>query len=333
MRRTVFALGAAAFLLVATSAAASRPDRATEPSRAKDYSRDFQVPAAPDAPDAVVLSESFDAGIPGGWTVIDNAGSGVVWTNLAGCGEGNYVNASADVACVSSDDAGTAEFDTELRTPALDLSTYVAPASLTFDANYQNFLNLDFLEVDVSTNGGGAWTNLLSWNEDHGSLQAPPGVPVNLDVSAYAGQASVIFRFHYFDPNSDDYDWYAQVDNVVVNASVAGCTLTLTCPADQTAAAPPGSTGASVVFPDPVVGGTCEAPTVDCAPASGDFFPIGTTAVACTAVEGATSANCAFDVTVGSQTLQEIPTASSLGLAALALLLAGAALSTLRRGA
>jgi hypothetical protein len=285
------------------------------------------------APNAVVLTENFDAGIPGGWTVIDNAGSGVVWTNLVGCGEFNYVNASADVACVSSDDFGQAEFDTELRSPALNLSTYSAPASLTFDANYQNFINSDFLQVDVSTNGGGAWTNLLSWNEDHGASFAQPGVPVNLDISAYAGLASVIFRFHYFDPNSDDFDWYAQVDNVVVNASIAGCTVTLTCPADQTASAPPGAAGTAVVFPDPVTGGTCPNPTVDCVPASGDFFPIGTTTVACTAVDGASNATCSFDVTVDNLTVQEIPTASSLGLAALALLLAGAALLVLRRGA
>lgn len=330
MPRLCAALAALA-LLCANGAYA---DKADEYNRPKDYSRDFQVPASPVAPAAVVLSENFDAGIPGGWTVIDNAGSGVVWTNLAGCGETNYVNPSANVACASSDFAGHAEFDTELRTPVINLASYVAPASLTFDSNYQNLAALDFLQVDVSTNGGGSWTNLLSWNEDHGVLHVQPGVPVNLDISAYAGLASVLFRFHYFDPNFDDWDWYAQVDNVVVNATPAGgCTLTLTCPANQAASAPPGASGTAVSFPDPTVGGTCQNPTVDCAPATGDFFPVGTTTVSCTAVEGQTTANCSFDVTVDNVSVEEIPTASSLGLAALALLLAGAALLTLRRGA
>ena len=201
-------------------ASAASTDRAAESSRPKDYSRDFQVAAAPLAPNGTaVLSETFDAGIPGGWTVIDNAGSGLVWTNLAGCGESNYILGATDVACASSDDFGAADFDTELRTPVVNLSTYTAPASLTFDANYQNFVNADFFQVDVSTNGGGSWTNLLSWNEDHGSFFAQPGVSVSLDISAYAGQASVQFRFRYFDPTNEDFDWYIQVDNVVVSAT------------------------------------------------------------------------------------------------------------------
>ena len=67
-------------------------------------------------------------------------------------------------------------------------------------------------------------------------------------------------------------------------------------------------------------------------PASGDFFPVGTTTVACTATAtGGTPANCGFDVTVGNATVQEIPTASVWGLGALALLLAGAAFVALRR--
>ena len=169
-----------------------------------------------------MLTESFDAAVPpSGWVVINNAPGGPVWADLAGCGEaGNFTNGSGGVACASSDAAGLAEFDTELRTPALDLSTYSAPASLTFTANYQNFANLDFFDVDVSTNNGTTWTNLLTWNEDHGSFRATPGVDVNLDISAYAGLPSVLFRFHY-DPNTEDYDWYAQVDNVVVNATAA----------------------------------------------------------------------------------------------------------------
>ncbi len=112
-----------------------------------------------------------------------------------------------------------------------------------------------------------------------------------------------------------------------------GCTVTLTCPADQVAAAPPGASSTVVTFPAPVVGGTCTAVTVACVPASGDAFPVGTSNVVCTGTDASgASATCNFDVTVGNQTLQEIPTASTLGLAALALLLAGAAFVALRRG-
>jgi hypothetical protein len=110
------------------------------------------------------------------------------------------------------------------------------------------------------------------------------------------------------------------------------CTLTLTCPADQTAAAPPGASGTAVSFPAPTTGGTCTGATVACVPASGDFFPVGTSTVACTATApGGAPVTCSFDVTVGNQTIQEIPTASTWGLGALALLLAGAAFVALRR--
>jgi hypothetical protein len=112
------------------------------------------------------------------------------------------------------------------------------------------------------------------------------------------------------------------------------CTLTLTCPADQNAAAPPGTTGTTVNFPLPSLGGTCTGVTTDCVPAPGDFFPVGTTAVTCTAtVAGVPPPTCAFNVTVGNQTVQEIPTASTWGLAGLVLLLAGAAFVALRRSA
>lgn len=211
--------------LTSLTSMSAHADRGSEPLQPKDYSRDHQVASSPNAPFgmAPVLAETFDTGIPASWAVVDNASGGPVWTNLVGCGEAaNFTAGSGDVACVSSDFFGTAEFDTELRTPVIDLSTYTAPAALTFNVNYQNFANLDFFEVDVSTNGAaGPWTNLLSWNEDHGVIHAPPGETVNLDIASVAGQSNVMFRFHYFDPNTDDWDWYAQVDDVAVTATGA----------------------------------------------------------------------------------------------------------------
>lgn len=122
------------------------------------------------------------------------------------------------------------------------------------------------------------------------------------------------------------------VDTDTVTFASSGCELTVTCPGDQTAAAPPGASGTAVSFPAPTTGGTCTGATAACVPASGDFFPVGTTTVACTATApGGTPATCSFDVTVGNQTTQEIPTASVWGLGALALLLAGAAFVALRR--
>jgi len=191
------------------------------------HGREFQYPtfAGTRAVTAVILSENFDAGIPGTWTVVDDAGEGVVWSNIAGSGEtGNYTSCGvgSDAATVSSDAAGNAEFDTSLVSPILDLSNYQA-TSLQAEINYQNFLNLDFLDIDVSINGGSTWTNVLSWNEDHGAFGAAPGENINLDISSLVdGQSQVRIRFRYYDPNTGDWDWYAQVDclNIIAEEAI-----------------------------------------------------------------------------------------------------------------
>jgi hypothetical protein len=52
--------------------------------------------------------------------------------------------------------------------------------------------------------------NLLNWTEDHSAYG--PGEEVFLDISAYAG-ATARVEFRYY---GDSWDWWAQVDNVVV---------------------------------------------------------------------------------------------------------------------
>lgn len=106
----------------------------------------------------------------------------------------------------------------------------------------------------------------------------------------------------------------------------------LFCPADLFVTAPPGVLSWPVAYSEPTPTDNCPGVTGSCAPPSGDPFPIGTTTVVCSAVDAsANSANCPFDVSVTTQAIQDIPTASSFGLAALALLLAGAAFVALRR--
>jgi hypothetical protein len=162
----------------------------------------------------------FETGIPPGWQVIDNEGFGVVWTDIAGSGElGNYTGAAGDAATASSDRYGPAEFDTELRSTSFDLNGWLPSddIALNFLANYQNFAALDFLDLDISTDDGATWTNLLSWNEDHGGFRELPGEAVSIDLSPYGGMGGLKLRWHYYDPNYGDYDWYAQIDAVGLN--------------------------------------------------------------------------------------------------------------------
>jgi len=107
------------------------------------------------------------------------------------------------------------------------------------------------------------------------------------------------------------------------------------CPADVLVQVDAGVTSTPVEFIAPSATDNCAATTA-CSPDSGALFPLGTTTVACVSVDAAgNSASCTFDVAVvaAAPVIQEIPAASTLGLAALALLLGGAAFVALRRGA
>jgi subtilisin-like proprotein convertase family protein len=79
--------------------------------------------------------------------------------------------------------------------------------------------------------------------------------------------------------------------NVTTGSCAAACTLT--CPANITVSNDPNQCGAVVTYPPPTTSGTCS--TVTCSPASGSFFPVGTTTVTCTDPAPAT---CTFTVTV-----------------------------------
>ena len=160
-------------------------------------------------------AEGFEDGVPpAGWSVQTAEPSGPQWTTIALSGEtGNYTNGSGVAATVSSDQFGQAEFDTSLVTPAFDLTGFTT-AALHYTANYQNFAQFDYLDLDISTDGGATWTTLLSWNEDHGAEGDPPGVDVDIDLSTYAGQSGLMLRWRYYDPNTGDWNWYAQIDDV-----------------------------------------------------------------------------------------------------------------------
>ena len=106
----------------------------------------------------------------------------------------------------------------------------------------------------------------------------------------------------------------------------------ITCPADIEIDIPPYSTGQNVDYDPPGTSDNCYVDSVDCQPPSGGVFPAGTTPVNCVAYDGAgNSANCSFQIILNSVSVLEIPTMSKLGLAALALLLAGAALLVFRK--
>ena len=85
----------------------------------------------------------------------------MVWTNVAGSKEpGNYTGGTGDAASASSDKFGPAPYDTELRTPKFGLAGAVT-ASVTYLANFRNLSGPDFLNLDISIDGGILWATPL----------------------------------------------------------------------------------------------------------------------------------------------------------------------------
>lgn len=196
-------------------------------------------------------------------------------------------------------------------TPAgLNLPTPVAIGGLTLTAGQTYGIYLDVTSYPSA------------------SLQYTNGGPTtfsnaDLSLTTYHGKGNPAFTGSSFFPR--------QWNGTVYYDTITACTLALTCPGNQTATAPPGAGSAVVTFPDPTFTGTCTNPTITCVPASGDLFPVGTTAVVCTGIEGDTTETCTFDVTVEAASVLEVPTLAPAGLAGLGLLLAGGAIALLRR--
>jgi uncharacterized repeat protein (TIGR01451 family) len=74
---------------------------------------------------------------------------------------------------------------------------------------------------------------------------------------------------------------------------------TITCPPNQTRSNDPNQCGAVVDYPPPTVTDNQPGATASCSPPSHSFFPVGTTAVTCTATDvGGNHSSCSFTVTV-----------------------------------
>ncbi|MEW6071342.1 MAG: choice-of-anchor J domain-containing protein [Planctomycetota bacterium] len=170
-----------------------------------------------DAAAAQVLTEDFDGGVfpPPGWTVADNTGNGP-WLLNTDYGRTNYTGGSGACAAIDGDLIGWGALDTELITPSFAVP---AGSTLEFDHSfrwYSGGLN-EQGDVDISV-AGGAWT--LLQNFSGGSDGYPTGVHRSIDLGAYAG-SNVQIRFRYYDTN---WDWWWQVDNVVITGPPASAT-------------------------------------------------------------------------------------------------------------
>jgi len=170
----------------------------------------FQPAAAADLAAGFGPVTFDDNALPNGWTVLPANGPGWVFNDPGQRGNLTGVANGGGFAIADSDNAGRAAMDTQLRSPAVDLSG-ASSARLTFNTIFQAY-EQSTADVDFSVDGGNTWTNL--WRTTTGTRGK---ITLNLPAAALS-QANVILRFRYYNAF---YSWYWQLDNIQLTVQTA----------------------------------------------------------------------------------------------------------------
>ena len=166
---------------------------------------------------SVLMEEDFDDGIPSAWTVVDNTEGGVVWQTNDDWSRGNFAGTGGSAAA-DSDVAGPGvPYDTELISPEME---GLDGLTLSFLVNFQAIPPANFFDVDVTTDGGTTWTNVLQLDDDTpigGLFVTNGGVLQTIPLSGVVADGETFqVRFRYYTPDPSPFDWYAQIDDVQI---------------------------------------------------------------------------------------------------------------------
>ena len=166
--------------------------------------------------EVIVLEQDFESWPLFGWDIINNGGD-CVWRSgsddQATGIDVNYTGGSGDYADADSDDCGsTGYMDTELHSPVMDFSGLLAPR-LTFksDMRWYSSGNDEAWIVDLSIDGGGSWSNLLTRSGQ--SYRGPE--TIQIDMPQAEGEDNVVIRFYYANAA---YEFWWQLDDVQITA-------------------------------------------------------------------------------------------------------------------
>lgn len=162
------------------------------------------------------FSEDFSAGIPAGWSNVDNSGNGVLWrTTTTGAFNTTTpveeqlnpagTSASNGYLILDSDSAGAVNENTDLTTVAINCSGHAA-VHMVF--------NEYFAQYGASTGAVKVSNDNINWVDVHhaeSGLTSDSGTanPYSLDIdisATAANQSTVYIRFNYTGAN--DYWWF-----------------------------------------------------------------------------------------------------------------------------
>jgi leucyl aminopeptidase len=190
---------------------------------------DFSLSAGGTTP-LILLGTAFSTGIPAGWSVVDGGAAGgtaASWTTANPGGRTIGSPLVVPFAIVDSDIAGpSATQDEQLVTPAVDL-TNCRQVNLIFSNqfNYEPSPPYELADVDVSTNGGASWTNVLRLFAADDGHTTPNTTTVDVTSAIAADPSSVKARFRYHQGQDDG--WWA-IDNVRFQCIRPVCNACLT---------------------------------------------------------------------------------------------------------
>jgi len=168
-----------------------------------------------------IYSQDFSGSAPWGMTTTDLTGIAPshVWISGSSTGRTNQTGGTGDYGVADSDYACDGDFwDSDLRTPVLDLSTY-SNVSLSFRGRLRLVFNNTTEEegyVEVSTNGGTSW-NQVSYST---TSQGNPGGLTTVNLGAYDLTPNVMVRWRYQE-SSSGCAWYWQVDDITITGTLA----------------------------------------------------------------------------------------------------------------
>ncbi|MBN1493397.1 MAG: PEP-CTERM sorting domain-containing protein [Candidatus Omnitrophica bacterium] len=169
---------------------------------------------------AILLTQDFNSANsdleppPAGWDItLTWCGGGEPW-RLNNNWRWNQANQTGgDGTCATIDGSYEGNFygaGTDLVSPIFSLDGCYTSADLSFATIFDHELARECAKVEISTNNGSTWIDLLDWREDHSATT------VNLDLTSYIGNDLMRVKFAYLTEEWPGGLW--QVDDVLVSA-------------------------------------------------------------------------------------------------------------------
>ncbi|MFL6277629.1 MAG: HYR domain-containing protein [Blastocatellia bacterium] len=267
----------------------------------------------------VVFTENFDGvtapALPAGWTATQgtNATGAPLWVTSTTTPD----TAPNDAFSTSPNNI----LDNRLDSPSIAITT--AAAQLMFRNNWDfndSGGHFDGGVLEVSTDAGATFADITSAGIGGSFVQNGYNSTISVNFSspiagrmAWSGTSggyvttianlganlagkTIKLRWRAASDSSVASNGW-RIDTISIKDGFTCCVnvtpCTITCPANITKSNDPNQCGAVTTYSAPTTTGTCG--TVTCSPASGSFFPKGTTTVTCSTTAGP---SCSFTVTV-----------------------------------